>query len=247
MFKAITKCLLAVSLFSIPAYADVVGVKAGYQYWKSEVTGNFGEGSDSVIGNESSDNTFSKIYVGFEHPIPLLPNVELGITQYQVAASATVDSTYRLGSQTFPVSSALSGKSDTTSYDFLFYYEVFDTAILDVDLGLNAMLYNVDYSVSDVASAVSGSNDVTTVIPMAYIRVQTGLPLLGISGFASIMSGNDAEKLEAGIAYKFVDSAILDMTLSLGYRETSITLDDVDDIFAQSEYDGVFLGFQIDI
>ena len=247
MIKTVSKYLLALSLVSVPAFADVMGVKAGYQYWKSEVSGNFGEGADSVISNDTGENSFTKIYAGFEHPIPLLPNLEVALTQHQVTASATVDSTYRLGSQTFAVSSELEGKSDTTSYDFLFYYEVLDTPILDVDLGLNAMLYTVDYDVSDVGSTASGSNDVSTLIPMAYVKVQTGLPLLGISGFASIMSGSDAEKLEAGLAYKFVDSAILDMTLTLGYRETTITLDDVDDIFAQSEYDGVFLGVQIDI
>lgn len=236
-----------IALFLPSAKADVLGVKAGYQYWKSEVSGYFGEGADSTITNDGRDNTFGKFYIAFEHPMPLIPNVELALTQHDVSASDSITSTYVLGDQTFPVATDLAGRSDTSSVDILLYYEVFDSSIVNLDVGVNTMYYSVDYVASDVASSLTGENTVSTIIPMLYARAESGLPLLGISGYVSLMSGSDAEKIDAGVSYKFIDSAIIDMTMSFGYRESSVTLDDVDDIFAMSEYDGIYLGIQFDI
>jgi outer membrane protein len=84
---------------------------------------------------------------------------------------------------------------------------------------------------------------------MAYSKVQLGLPFTGLSAYfeGSYLSFDDHEvsDYQAAVQYSFIESIAVDMTLQLGYRNVTVDIEDLDDVYADMEFDGVFAGLEL--
>ena len=79
--------------------------------------------------------------------------------------------------------------------------------------------------------------------------MQVGLPFTGLSAYAegSYLSFDDhkVSDFQVALTYSFVENLAIDMTLQVGYRDITVDIEDLDDVYADLGYDGVFAGLEI--
>lgn len=84
---------------------------------------------------------------------------------------------------------------------------------------------------------------------MLYASTQVSIPGTGLSVFAegNFLSIDDHTLLDyqAGIAYALIDNMLIDVTLQAGYRMVDLELDDLDDVYADLQFDGAFAGVEV--
>ena len=133
--------------------------------------------------------------------------------------------------------------------DLILYYELFDNDLISFDVGLNAKYIDGAFFVEDTDSDTQSSGDFTGVVPMVYSKVQVGLPFTGLAAYAegSYLSFDDHElsDYQVAVTYSFIESIAIDMTVQVGYRNVTVDIEDLDDIYADMEFDGVFAGLEL--
>ncbi|WP_395341496.1 TIGR04219 family outer membrane beta-barrel protein [Ningiella sp. W23] len=247
MKKTLMACAIATACI-MPAKADtLLGVYAGVQGWNMETEGGFAQ-NESLANFNFEDETHTNFYVALEHPIPLLPNVKVVRTTLDTSGITTLDGTFTFGDEVYTVNSRLDTTADLTTTDYILYYELLDNDVVSLDLGLSGKQIDGDFVVVDEDTQQTSFESFSGIVPMAYARAQVGLPLTGLGAFVegSFLSFDDntLSEYQAAIVYNFVDTLAIDMEIQAGYRATSIELEDLDDIFADLEFKGPFIGLQ---
>ncbi len=246
------KVLLTTSLaamFSMPVLADTLaGLYVGAQGWKTETAGSFADTS-SMANFNFDDETNTALYAALEHPIPFIPNVKLNHTSLDSAGMTTLQSDFTFNDTTYTENSSVSTHSDITTTDLILYYELFDNDLVSFDIGLNGKYIDGMLEVVDEENALESSRDFSGIVPMVYSRVQVGLPFTGLAAYAegSYLSIDDHQlsDFQVAVTYAVIDSLAVDMTVQLGYRRVEVDIEDLDDIYANLEYDGAFAGLEI--
>jgi len=235
------RSILAITLLvaAVCAKADVVGIYGGVGYWRANFSGDVISNVD--VEDElgiSGDNSLD-LWVGIEHPIPLLPNIRLERTPLKDSGSGTVKRDFDYQGQTFTVNEQVTTDVDLTHTDATFYYEILDTG-MDLDVGLTGRWFGGEVQVNDARE------DLNILLPMLYVRGKFYLP------FSGLYIGAKAN----GISYK--SSRATDFALKLGwetdsfifpefgveggYRRFNIRADEDDaDIDVDVDMDGVFV------
>jgi len=248
--KAIAvSCISIAALASNNAKADtVLGGYVGAQVWNMSAEGGFAQ-NESIASFDFEDETNASFYAAFEHPIPLIPNIKLSRTILDTSGSTVVDSQFTFGGQVYLINADLDTEMDLTTTDYILYYEILDNDLVSIDVGISGKHLEGDIRVSD-QNGRSGQESIDTIIPMGYARVQIGLPFTGLSvyaeGSALAIDDDSFTDYQVAITYSFVESLALDMSLQAGYRSTEVDIDDVDDIYADVTFDGVFIGLEFD-
>ena len=95
--------VIALTLMAGPgaASADVLGVYGGIGLWQGDFDGDIiaDVSADDVLNIDS--DTINNYYVGFEHPIPLIPNIKLAHTGIKDSARGTVSAEFMFEGMTF--------------------------------------------------------------------------------------------------------------------------------------------------
>lgn len=241
--------LACAALLSTTANADtILGGYIGAQAWNMGASGGFAQ-NESIAEFEFDEETNNSFYAALEHPIPLIPNIKLARTTLDTTGSTVVDTQFTFGGEVYLVNSELDTTVDITATDYILYYEILDTDIVSIDLGVSAKQIEGDFVVVD-QDGNTGSESFDGFVPMAYGKVQLGLPLTGLGLYAegSFLSIDDDSftDYQVALTYSFVESLALDLTLQAGYRNTSLDVNDLDDVYADLEFDGVFIGLEFD-
>jgi outer membrane protein len=241
--------LACAAILSSTANADtILGGYIGAQAWNMGASGGFAQ-NESIAEFEFDEETNSSFYAALEHPIPLIPNIKLARTTLDTTGSSVVDTQFTFGGEVYLINSELDTTVDITATDYILYYEILDTDIVSIDLGVSAKQIEGDFVVVD-QNGNTGSESFDGFIPMAYGKVQLGLPLTGLGLYAegSFLSIDDDSftDYQVALTYSFVESLALDLTLQAGYRNTSLEVNDLDDVYADLEFDGVFIGLEFD-
>lgn len=223
--------ILALSVLSTNVNADALGLFIGGGTWDHDPSGNFASLGSPSIDVESdlkySGESDTYFYAAFEHFVPLVPNIR--IEAASLGHSGTASAVTFLGSTlTGPSSISL----DTT--DAIIYYRILDNWI-SLDLGLNLRKLEADFIVDTAKISVSES------IPMVYGSVQFDLPFTGFS------VGGDMNLTDySGSTYREVRlRALYEMGVigfEAGIKSVTLELDDVDNINADLEFEGIMLG-----
>ncbi len=231
------------------AQADVIyGLNAGVEGWFMETTGGFANQSQLTNFN-FDDEAQSKLYLALEHPIPFVPNFKVSYNQLDTSGDTTLTNNFEFSGQNYAAGSQLDTSLDVEMVDYILYYEVLDNDLVSIDIGIDAKAIEgtVDVSGSGVASS---SNSFDVVVPTLYSRAVLGLPLtnwwLVAEGSALALDDNSITDVQAALAYTVIDTLAVDMTLHLGYRSLNVELDDVDELYADIDFEGVYLGFDLD-
>lgn len=226
--------------FSSLAHADTVfGIYAGAGSWQTEYSGDIGDPALTAdeLGIDEKNNTF--FYIAIEHPVPLLPNVKLQQTELTSDQTATITEDFTIGDEDFTTGTEVATDFDLSHTDATLYYEILDNW-LNADVGITVRQYS-GYLKAE-SETESEEVDLDATLPMLYAKFQFDLPFSGFSagleGNYISYSENTLSDFSAKIGYMF-DSA-LDVGLELGYRQSTMTLDE-DDVKADLELSGPYV------
>lgn len=249
MKKTLLAAALSGALVAAPASADMLlGIYAGAQYWNTGTSGGFADDSSTADFNFDDEGETS-FYVALEHFVPLVPNIKLNHTTLESNGATLLESNFTFDGVLYTVGSTIDTVSDISSTDIILYYELFDNDLISFDVGINGKYIDGTLNVADDESGLSSEEDFSGVIPMLYSKVQVGLPLTGLAVYAegSYLSFDDhtLSDYQVAVTYSFIDSLALDLTLQAGYRDVTVDIQDLDDIYADLSYDGFFAGLEV--
>jgi outer membrane protein len=245
------KTALSIGLLALcasqTANADtLLGLYAGAQAWNMETTGGFSnDGTNADFAFDDQGNT--NLYVAFEHPIPVIPNVKVQRTDMSTQGKITLNSNFSFGGELFPVDVNAVSDVDMTTTDFILYYELFDNDLISFDFGINAKYIEGELLVT--SDDTVAREEFSGPVPMAYSRLAVGIPLTGFGAFVegSFLSIDDHTftDYQAAITYSLMENLAVDVTFQLGYRSVTVELEDLDDIYSDLEFKGVFAGLEV--
>jgi len=242
------KLILAASLtalFTTTAQADAIGLYLGGQIWDRQAEGLLGEQGNQIDFN-LKDKQQGSFYIAVEHPIPLIPNAMISSTSLATDGITTLSEELTFAGESFTINTEVDTEFDVSYVDYTLYYELFDNGLFSFDFGLTARDFDGEVSVSSADGSISGKLTTNEIIPMAYASAMVGLPFTGWNVFAkgNLLSIQDhtLHDYQAGISYEVIDNLVVDLNLTVGYRSVKLQLEDIDDLYTDIEFDGVFAG-----
>lgn len=252
MKKAIIVASLATVLCASVQADTLLGLYIGGQVWANQTDGSLGE---SEVLNEQAtfsfkDETQGSYFIALEHPIPLVPNLKIVSTTLDTQGSTDLDNQFTFGGKTYDVNAHVDAVLDLSFIDYTFYYELFDNDLLTIDFGLTARDVETRINASgldnttqtQISSELGGSG----IIPMLYVSTIVGLPFTGFNVFAegNFVSYDDQTlyDYQVGVSYEVLDNLAVDLNVTLGYRSMKLELNDLDDLYSDLTFDGVFVG-----
>ncbi len=242
--------IIILSLFAItqPATADVLGFYAGGGQVNYDLSGEFVDLEDGNTNVDFEDDlglkgdSGSYIYVGIEHPIPLLPNLKIAHSEIDENGRNVLDEDIEFDDVLFPAGTAIDSKLDLTHTDFTFYYEILDNWV-NLDLGLTARKFDGELSATGtlLGNSVTAEEDLDFIAPLLYGSAQFDLPFTGlyVSADGNWIGVGDANLYDiwARIGYTFA----FGLGLEAGLRRTGLELDDVEGLDADVTLDGKYI------
>jgi outer membrane protein len=236
MKKAALVASMVLASTAAPAQADILfGVYGEAQYWMTDTQGGYGTEQD-FTDLDFEDERQVRLALALHHPIPLLPNVRVE-TQQLESTSPFINDGDVTGNQ-------FDGEIDLGHDTLTLYYGFLDNDLVRLHLGASAKRF--DGYVRDYSGVTW---DVEETIPTGYAMVSGGLPFTGLSiyGRAHAFTFDDSEltDVEAALEYRFLDSALLDGKIQLGYRVFNIELDNIAGLYSDLEFSGPFVGLQL--
>ena len=255
MKKYCLAAALSMAFLAPAAHADtLLGLYVGVDGWQSDNSGSFSD-SGNMQDFNFEDETFISYYAALEHPIPLVPNIKLKYTELELNGSTLLNETFEFGGTSFTTNTTATTISDLSHVDYILYYEIFDNDLLSFDFGLTARDFDGDVTLAAQITTDSGTTTqsdsiaVTDIVPMLYVATNVGLPLTGLNLYAqgNFLSFDDHTlyDYEVGVSYELIDNLAVDMNINLGYRAVKLELEDLNDLYTNIEFDGVFIGTTI--
>jgi len=250
------KLVLAASvatLLSASVQADtLLGLYIGGHVWNAAAVGTFGEddGQGNVVLQDFTleDQQQASFYVALEHPIPLIPNIKVSSTTLDTDGLTTLGDDFSFGDISFPADASANTTFNMGYIDYTLYYEILDNDLITFDIGITARDFDGEINVTtlNIDPQFSETVDVQAVIPMLYGSVIIGLPFTGFNIFAEgnmiSYDGNGIHDYQVGVSYAVLDNLVVDLDVTLGYRSVKLDLDDLDDLYADLTFEGVYLG-----
>ncbi len=252
--KKIALAVTLASILSANVQADALGIYLGGQLWDNQASGTLGDGSSQVDFNlvDEKQNSF---FIAFEHPLPIIPNLRIASTSLETSGVTTLTADFEFEDETFSKDAIVNADFNVSYVDYTLYYELFDNDILSFDFGLTGRDFDGDVTLaaqvttdSDIVTQ-SESIAVTDIIPMLYVATNVGLPLTGLNLYAqgNFLSFDDHTlyDYEVGVSYELIDNLAVDVNINAGYRAVKLELEDLNDLYTNIEFDGVFIGTTI--
>lgn len=235
---------------SFTSQADtLLGLYAGAQGWNMQTSGGFS--SDGTNANFNfEDKANSNLYVAFEHPVPLIPNIKVQRTIMNTMGETTLNSQYNFGDEIYAANTDVITDVQLTATDFILYYELFDNDLISFDVGINAKYIDGDLMVTEKDDSSSFSREeFSGPVPMVYSRLAIGIPFSGFGAFVegSFLNIDDhtLSDYQAALTYSLMENLAVDVTFQVGYRAVELELDDLDDIYSNLEFKGVYAGLEV--
>ncbi|WMS86937.1 TIGR04219 family outer membrane beta-barrel protein [Pleionea litopenaei] len=233
--------LAIASLFSLATQADMLGVYAGYGHWKPDFKGTIANGSTQSLDFDSNinvdDDNQSTLYIAFEHPIPVIPNIRVADQDMSSSGSGTFTGTF--GGQAF--AGDVDTDFDLSHRDYTLYYEILDNWV-NLDLGLTGRKFDGYVRVTDANNAANEAYETfNETLPMLYGKARFDLPLTGLSLSATLNYISHSGNTVTDTAFVLGYETSFGLGIEGGVRNFSLELDDEDDFTSDLEFDGVFV------
>jgi len=239
------KIILATMIATSFSMADFIGGEVDVGYYTHNPSGTAQYKGDSIdVENdlkwENEQDIFFKAY--FEHPIPIIPNIKVGYTDFSHSGDGIANQSFRFSGREYSNRSTISSNMDLKMYDITLYYEFLDNW-LSLDAGVNLKYIDGDISVKGVDSngrPVYESTDFQVPIPMLYGKVRLDVPATDLSfqveGNYISYDDNMLYDMEAGARYTFA----LGFGIEAGYKLFKINIEDVSDFSMDTNFDGFY-------
>ncbi|NOZ91128.1 MAG: TIGR04219 family outer membrane beta-barrel protein [Epsilonproteobacteria bacterium] len=239
------KIVLATMLVSSLSMADFIGGEVNLGYYTHNPSGTAQYDGDSIdieddLKWENEQDIFLKVYL--EHPIPVIPNIKVGYTDFSHSGDGTPSTSFTFGGENYTTSANITSDFNLKMYDITLYYELLDNW-LNLDAGINVKYIDGDISVDgrdSTGKPIHESTDFELPIPMLYAKAKIDIPTTDLSfqaeGNYVNYDGNTLYDLEAGVRYLFA----LGFGVEAGYKTLKIKIDDVDDFSMDTDFNGFY-------
>jgi outer membrane protein len=235
MNKLVTLVFL---MLAYDATADVIGFSVGAHYWQYDMDGQVQSplAENGYVGIDFADNSDVNFYVGFEHPVPFLPNVKIQQNTIQSSGYIPVSDPGFMDGMVVNVL----GDVDLSHTDVMLYYEILDNWV-NLDLGLSAKYFD-GYTRFHYEDRVNDESDFDDWIPMLYAKAQFDLPLTGLSAAATVeaLSFDSNKVTDVDLALKYQNK--LGLGVDIGYRTVDVDLKNINSFKTDLKADGFYLG-----
>jgi len=95
-------------------------------------------------------------------------------------------------------------------------------------------------------ATTTGKIKINEIVPMLYAATNISLPLTGLSIFAEgdylLIDDHSYYDYQIGLSYGLVDKRMMDFNLTFGYRAIKMEFEDLDNLYTELEFKGVFVG-----
>lgn len=243
MKKSLSLALLLTLVFQ--AHADTIGIQAGAGVWQPDIEGSFGITEVITVeelGLKGEDANY--FYLAIEHPVPVLPNIRVTRTDLEAKGSAVLSESFTFDEVEFPAGTATTTMMDLSHTDYTLYYEILDN-VASADLGVTFRQFDGSGAIEGTngSETYSESDDFKATAPMLYGRLQFDLPLSGFYLGGTInyvgLDGDKLSDIEARVGYT-TSALVANLGVELGYRKTTIQVDDDDDLQTDMNFDGSY-------
>ncbi|MEJ2402778.1 MAG: TIGR04219 family outer membrane beta-barrel protein [Candidatus Thiodiazotropha sp.] len=246
-----TCLLILTSALAMPVQADMLGFTVDAGIWNMDSSGSLSDTTkDEMQDFELGSRGTGVFSLAFEHPIPVIPNFMLRTNDLSAEDSTRLSRRFTYDGVDYVANSEVNVELNLTSSDFVFYYEVFDNDLVSFDFGLNLKYLDGDIRVDSKESNLSSQDHFKGYVPMLYGAAQVGIPTtrFSIYGDLNVLSIGDhtLQDYQAGVAFGLIETPPLDIRLKGGYRRFSLELDDLDGVYTDWSFDGLYLGVQAD-
>ncbi|MFT4853588.1 MAG: outer membrane protein [Candidatus Pseudothioglobus sp.] len=231
--------LVGLLLVGTCARADFLGVYTGAGYWNANFSGDViaGISLEDELNIDRSGSSY--IYIAFEHPIPLVPNIKVAHTTLKDSATGTIDQSFTFNGDVFTANQTVTSEVDLTHTDVTLYYELLDIG-MDLDVGITGRYFQGGVAVN------SSREDISVLIPMFYGRAKFALPLTGAYFGGDInyanYSGNQIADYVIAVGWEAENFILPEVGIEAGYRSFRVDAgaDDLD-IAIDAQVNGIFV------
>jgi len=234
------KALLFLALLTSLSRADVIGGELNLGYYNHTPTGTAQFQGDvlkleDTLKWESEGDMFIKAYL--EHPLPIIPNIKIGYSDFSHAGEGSVNKSFTFGGETFNTDRKIETKFDLKMYDLTLYYELLDNWI-NIDAGVN--IKYIDGELSVKSGSREKSTDFQVPVPMLYGKVRLDIPATDLSfqveGNYITYNKNTFYDAEIGARYTLA----LGLGIEAGYKTMKLDIQEIDDLSMESDFSGAY-------
>jgi outer membrane protein len=235
------KLLVLATMATTLSLADIIGGEVNIGYYNHAPSGTLQSQGD-ILGiqdtlkwkNES--DVFAKVYI--EHPLPIIPNIKIGYSDFGHSGSGIVTQAFNFAGQTYDVNTNINSNLDFKMNDLAFYYELLDNWV-NLDVGVNIKYIDGSVSIKNDVG-ISETTNFQVPIPMLYGKARFDVPTTDLSfqveGNYLSYDGHTIYDAEAGVRYTF----LLGLGLEAGYKTMKLKLDNIDDLSMDSDFSGAY-------
>lgn len=234
---------LVLPLAPAPAFAEAIpgiDIYGKVGHWGATPSGTVASDGEEV--DVEDDLNFDRegsnlLELGFEHPVPVLPNVRFRHVSLSDEADGEVTREVRFAGTTFQGSEDVHSSYDLEMTDATFYYSPLDNWV-SLDVGLTARHLDAEAEIDGEISGESSAS-ASMVIPMGHLAVRMDAPVTGIYASAEVnaISADDEHLRDTRAVVGWQPADLL--AFEVGYQELSIEFDD-DDLSADLDFEGPF-------
>ncbi len=240
---------VASTVLGTGAQADTVfGIFGGVDLWNSDSSGSFGSSRTGMQDFNLDNENKVSFSIALEHPMPIIPNFRLRTSDLSTSGDTTLSADFEFAGKIFDEDTTVATEFKLQNTDITLYYELFDNDVVSFDLGLTGKYLDGEFKVVNKEDSGSATESFKGIVPLLYGAVQIGVPTTGFTFFGELsalsIDDNKIQDYQAGVAYSFLDNLAIDMSVRAGYREFSLELDDLDNVFTDWSFDGPFLGVE---
>jgi outer membrane protein len=227
-------CLL---LFLTASSANATGFEAAIGGWYQDPGGKLNyKSNDSLdVGNDLKYDTETRLHGRAKIELPVfLPNIYLMAAPTEFDGTGQKNVSFRFGDEIFQANEPFYSKLTFNQYDVAFYYglpfiRVATLNRLNVDIGVNVRIIDLDARIRQDAAGLSQRESVTVAIPQLFIGAQL-VPFdwlaIEAEGRGLAINGNSAYSLIGRVRFNVLGPVFV----AGGYRYDTIDVheDDID-------------------
>lgn len=251
MKKTATALALALASTNVAAL-PLIDFWAGGYSWNTAYTGTVSataEGQPIGIDLEQNlkleDTSNNVIWAAFEHPVPLVPNVQIKQTKLESQGQGSFTQNFTFAGQDFSATQALNTDLNLNHTDVTAYWGL-PLPLVTIDFGLNVRQFDGQVAMNGAGSALD------VPVPMLFGRVGAELPFTGLAvmGEANYIGYGDTKHMDYQVVVRYTIPMIpvLDINVEAGYRAFQLEIDPTDfggsknDLTADIDMSGAFVG-----
>lgn len=255
MCQKIISLMFIVWCIVVPG-AKAVGLEIAIGGWQQSIGGTLGYHPlddpdiidlDSDLNFDDENNLFGRAKIDL--PV-FFPNIYLVGAPAEFEGTGSKSVAFEFGDVTFNADAQLSSKITVNQYDVGFYYglpfaKTGSAGMLNVDVGLNVRILDLDANIVGMSGAVrvQESENITVPVPMLYLGLQimpTDNFMIEAEGRGIAVGDNRLYGLVGRLRYQFAGPVFV----AGGYRYDKIDVDE-EGVVADIDFAGPFveLGF----